>query len=584
MIRKCLISIFILLSLVLVCHVSYAQELSVNVSALTGFELEEFIKDVEKEIERHHEPDDTVVDDVLEAVQKTTGLYYSEQGIEISWAWYDSEYEYKREWDFYTLSTHLDYKDENNRHQQRMVYAELFPENNKYMVYYLMVDENPILDKRDKIPNKLWVSVPDGIVNESTGLNLSTISRTQLYELSELIYGEMSENHTPQANVSDWVLYLVKLEVEQHFSQQKIDVSWAWSEYEYTRDWLFYSLMTHIDYKDSQGVKQKPDVYAEVYPKAGRYALYYLSIGDQTLIDDRDKFPDILPDAGSTAHSTVSLTLEPITEPIPNETAKPKPEPTPDMTPKPKAEPTPDVASKPTPGLSPDSTPKPTSTLFLTSKPTEMPTPLETFEQTATPSANIGDQGTNKQIKIIHNSVVNVRKSATVDSEKVGSVSPGSFYDFLDTADNGWLKLRLENGVEGWVSGKMAVVLGEQATSSQLTPTEDESPKASKEEIELAASQIIIELTINSINRILEYKAIISYSIQSTDYVYFYMSYDFVRMSKDERQVMLDAINNALYSQIEGAGVPYGNYRYLVGETVIAENKWFTDPFSVKLK
>ena len=59
---------------------------------------------------------------------------------------------------------------------------------------------------------------------------------------------------------------------------------------------------------------------------------------------------------------------------------------------------------------------------------------------------------------------------------------------------------------------------------------------------------------------------------------------DFIRMSKDERQVMLDGINNALYSQIAGAGVPYSSYRYFVGDTVIAENKRFLDPYSVKLK
>lgn len=69
------------------------------------------------------------------------------------------------------------------------------------------------------------------------------------------------------------------------------------------------------------------------------------------------------------------------------------------------------------------------------------------------------DNGAARQVKITHNSSVNVRKQASSDSEKVGTAKSGGVYQHLDTAANGWYKIRLENGKEGWVSGKMAVLV-----------------------------------------------------------------------------------------------------------------------------
>lgn len=121
------------------------------------------------------------------------------------------------------------------------------------------------------------------------------------------------------------------------------------------------------------------------------------------------------------------------------------------------------------------------------------------------------------------------------------------------------------------------VIDGGSTSTSELTPEE-------KEAIELAASKIIIELVIKEINTIFKRNVITDYYINvKTGYVSFNMSYEFITMSDDERQVLLNGINEALYSQIAGAGVPYSLYRYYVGGTVIGENKLF-DPYSVKLK
>ena len=103
-------------------------------------------------------------------------------------------------------------------------------------------------------------------------------------------------------------------------------------------------------------------------------------------------------------------------------------------------------------------------------------------------------------------------------------------------------------------------------------------------QIALAASKAIIESVIKDVNGILGFKAITSYSIQSTDFVYFYMSSNFASMSDRELQTVLDTINNALYRQIYGSGTPYKCYKYYIGSTLIAENKYISDPYSVKLK
>ena len=395
-------------------------------------------------------------------------------------------------------------------------------------------------------------------------------------------------------------------------------------------------------------------------------------------------------------------------------------------------------------------------------------TPMLTVE-TTTPQ--IGGQTTalekstkndlSTMVRIIHSGSVNVRKQSNADSQKVGTAKAGSFYEYIDTSSNGWYKIRLENGEEGWISGKMGEVVEgrniesaehqtekesvtytykgpkyeivdshdtgiglmqywvytkkldystdeyrdqvkailtdvarnidndkvlidvvtdkevayfesfntyqqyldeygwdymtdivlpkeekhwiasytggydevqskrseedsaygiywfiadqtprDDTTSEQWRPdmrikltnsssiskptarptakpeskkTDKPTQKNTKEEIDLAASQVIIELVINDVNKILGFDAITSYSIRETGFVYFYLSYDFVRISNSERQVFLDAINKALYTQIYGAGTPYSNYKYYVGDTFIAENKMF-DPESVKLK
>ncbi len=52
---------------------------------------------------------------------------------------------------------------------------------------------------------------------------------------------------------------------------------------------------------------------------------------------------------------------------------------------------------------------------------------------------------------------LNVRSDASVNGEVVDKVDPGDIYTYLDE-QNGWYKIKLSNGDEGWVSGDYVTV------------------------------------------------------------------------------------------------------------------------------
>ncbi len=51
---------------------------------------------------------------------------------------------------------------------------------------------------------------------------------------------------------------------------------------------------------------------------------------------------------------------------------------------------------------------------------------------------------------------VNVRSQARYDSVKIGVAKAGRTYALLDVAENGWYRIRLLDGLEGYISPKLA--------------------------------------------------------------------------------------------------------------------------------
>ena len=175
--------ICILLVLGMTVSLAMAERPEVDMTRLGREELNSIIEDVETEMERHHELSSGSQDAVLAATKEITEDYFSDQGIEISWAWID--YTYTRDWDFYTLTTHIDYKDSAGSSQNPDVYSEVLYEDGDYNVYYLSVDTDVVLDKRDELPEENWTRTPESHINETIGLDLAVMPREELEGLYE---------------------------------------------------------------------------------------------------------------------------------------------------------------------------------------------------------------------------------------------------------------------------------------------------------------------------------------------------------------------------------------------------------------
>lgn len=63
-----------------------------------------------------------------------------------------------------------------------------------------------------------------------------------------------------------------------------------------------------------------------------------------------------------------------------------------------------------------------------------------------------------RRIRINNGSNPNVRSQPNANSRKLGTAQSGRTYELLDEQNN-WYKIRLENGIEGWISMKMATIV-----------------------------------------------------------------------------------------------------------------------------
>ena len=137
----------------------------------------------------------------------------------------------------------------------------------------------------------------------------------------------------------------------------------------------------------------------------------------------------------------------------------------------------PEPTPRPTPTPGPDGAPVPVSTRRPSAKKT--PKPSESSRQTAAP---VQDTRANKRAtetplptatptpsptptpKVIRKVRIDQKRSPTVRSmpstmgEKVGVAKAGAEYELLQVGRK-WLKIRLDNGVEGWITDSMAEII-----------------------------------------------------------------------------------------------------------------------------
>ena len=369
-----------------------------NLSTLTYEELQGLLEDISSAKNTYHTPSKAQKASVLAVTQTAAQQYCAERRLQVTdWAWYDREYTYTKKWDLYTLKTHLDYKDINNKKHKADVYTEVYCQDGVYQVAYLKLGTSVVFDHRADYGNTFWFTQPRSKVNSATNIDLSTYTVEQLDNLSRKAQREIDQNHTASKSVASIVLTATKLELEQYCLRKGIEItSYAWydNEYTYLRDWDYYSLETHVDYKTgSSSSQQSSKLFSHVCCIDNHYELVYLRLGGDVLFDKRSELSTAYVDgvpkyswngaASSNAAATpqiVYVTPEPGPDvtPEPKEKAKSQsasvtPEPGPVVTPQiiyVTPEPGPDVTPQivyVTPEPVPDVTPE---VIYITPEPT----------------------------------------------------------------------------------------------------------------------------------------------------------------------------------------------------------------------
>lgn len=281
----------VLAVLVLLCAVvcvGLAEIPNIDLSVMSAVDLKQLQGDIVSENMLHHEMNSITESAVKKAAESVTEDYYRQKGIKISWAWHGWEYDYKRDKDFFTFATHLDYKDSKDKNHQVKVAADLFFDGTNYTVYHLYLDKELVFSLEGRIPEDKLIDTSTVIINEKTGINLSLLSVEDLKNLKDQVKKELDTNHNIRnsGRVND----VLKKTVESLYAKKGISkVEWPWFDYDYTCDWNCYTEKTRITYEENGKKNRDVPVYAELFPEGNSYVVYYLKIGDEIVTDHLDQ-------------------------------------------------------------------------------------------------------------------------------------------------------------------------------------------------------------------------------------------------------------------------------------------------------
>lgn len=286
---KKVISFLLTTCLLLLLFVPVQATTEIDLYPLSRTDLKQFSNDVNSALKQYHTSlNSTEKDKVLSPVQNMVEDYIKKQGFtNPSWPWLD--YTYTRQWDLLCVETRIDVKDANKKKQSIPVYGEVFPLGNETEVVYLKAADVELINRRDELPNPLWLSVNPHFINTRTGLDLTVQSKEELDSISKNIKTALSEHHNVDSKGERTVNSLVEDYVDDYFAQRGYTVSWPWLDYTYTCDWGLYTEKTAITCKDKDKKKHAYEIYAEVYKDVDQYNIIYLEIGKDTVIDLRNQ-------------------------------------------------------------------------------------------------------------------------------------------------------------------------------------------------------------------------------------------------------------------------------------------------------
>lgn len=116
-------------------------------------------------------------------------------------------------------------------------------------------------------------------------IDLPNMTSAELEALKEEINEELSANHKTNSSQQSAVETVTKAFVENEYGED--NVSWAWFDYTYTKDWDFYTLETHADITKHDGGKAEYPVYSEVIASSSDYQVVYVKIGEEEIYNER---------------------------------------------------------------------------------------------------------------------------------------------------------------------------------------------------------------------------------------------------------------------------------------------------------
>lgn len=115
--------------------------------------------------------------------------------------------------------------------------------------------------------------------------DLPNMTSAELNELKKQINDELALDHDPSSDQCSAVRDSITKYVEDYYGAD--NVSWAWFDYSYTREWDFFTMSTHADIRKQDGGKAEYKVYGEVIVDNGTYVTVFTEIGTEVIFDER---------------------------------------------------------------------------------------------------------------------------------------------------------------------------------------------------------------------------------------------------------------------------------------------------------
>lgn len=150
-----------------------------ELSSLTLEQLNQLKAAIDDEIRINHTPDNVGKEAILDATKDIVEKAFADRGITVSWAWVD--YKYTKDWDSYTLATHIDYYDASSTKVKPDVYAEGNVVDGICNLTFVQVGDEVLLSQSSTVPNT------------TTGTEEATESQQE--EAISLQYGELLSLH-----------------------------------------------------------------------------------------------------------------------------------------------------------------------------------------------------------------------------------------------------------------------------------------------------------------------------------------------------------------------------------------------------